>query len=352
MNDTKINDRQKTILALLSQKGSFSRLEISQSLISDFPVSKITFVRDLNNLLDLKLIQSQGKGRATIYSLPKTHPFLSFIDLENYFSQGPDLRKIIYQTFNPKIFSQLKNLFTSQEKKEFNLAETRFSQQIKGKNKTIFRKELERFIIELSWKSSRIEGNTYSLLETEELIKKQKEAIGHTRKEAIMILNHKTVFDLILESKSRFRKLNIADIRFIHTVLTKDLSIDQGLRKKPVGITGTRYHPPDNQWQVKEYLEKIIRTINLNPHPEEKSFLASVLISYLQPFMDGNKRTSRMLSNAILLAYNYYPLSYRSVDEVKYKQALILFYEQNNLYHCKRLFLEQFRFASRTYFRF
>jgi len=74
------------------------------------------------------------------------------------------------------------------------------------------------------------------------------------------------------------------------------------------------------------------------------------MISYLQPFTDGNKRTARMASNAILIANNYYPLSYRSIDEVEFKKALILFYEQNNLYHLKRLFLEQYRFAMQTYF--
>ena len=74
------------------------------------------------------------------------------------------------------------------------------------------------------------------------------------------------------------------------------------------------------------------------------------MISYLQPFVDGNKRTARMVSNAILLANGYYPLSYRSVDEVEFKKALILFYEQNNLFHLKRIFLDQLQFAIQQYF--
>src|SRR3989344_1168116 len=83
---------------------------------------------------------------------------------------------------------------------------------------------------------------------------------------------------------------------------------------------------------------------------KKKPSLTSTLIAYIQPFADGNKRTARMIANAILLANDYFPLSYRSLDENEYKQALILFYETNNLYHVKRLFLEQYRFTLNTYF--
>lgn len=82
----------------------------------------------------------------------------------------------------------------------------------------------------------------------------------------------------------------------------------------------------------------------------EKALVLLAMISYIQPFGDGNKRTARMLSNAVLLANDYYPLSYRSVDEVEYKEALLLFYEQNNLFHLKRIFVEQQKFAIENYF--
>ena len=74
------------------------------------------------------------------------------------------------------------------------------------------------------------------------------------------------------------------------------------------------------------------------------------MISYIQPFADGNKRTARMLTNALLLANDYYPLSYRSVDETYYKKALVLFYEQNSLYYLKQIILDQYKFALNTYF--
>jgi len=106
----------------------------------------------------------------------------------------------------------------------------------------------------------------------------------------------------------------------------------------------------NTKWQIEEALEKIITHVQKLPHVVEKAFVFLATISYLQPFADGNKRTARMVSNAILLANGYCPLSYRSVDEVEFKKALILFYEQNNLFHLKRIFLEQQQFAIQHYF--
>ena len=81
-----------------------------------------------------------------------------------------------------------------------------------------------------------------------------------------------------------------------------------------------------------------------------KTLLIKLLISYIQVFEDGNKRTSRMTGNAVLLAYNLCPLSFRSIDEVEYKKAVILFYEKNNLNYFKQLFIEQYDFAVNNYF--
>ena len=94
----------------------------------------------------------------------------------------------------------------------------------------------------------------------------------------------------------------------------------------------------------------MISLINEKEFFFEKSFLALLLISYIQPFEDGNKRTSRILGNALLLANDYCPLSYRSVDEVEYKKGVLLFYEQNSAFYFKQLFLDQFRQAIKRYF--
>ena len=90
--------------------------------------------------------------------------------------------------------------------------------------------------------------------------------------------------------------------------------------------------------------------VNQSVHPIEKALIAVLMISYIQPFEDGNKRASRILGNALLLAYNCCPLSYRSVDEVEYKKGILLFYEQNNLSYFKTIFIDQFRQAITKYF--
>jgi len=98
-------------------------------------------------------------------------------------------------------------------------------------------------------------------------------------------------------------------------------------------------------------MDKFIANLNRVEYPLEKAMFTIAMISYIQPFTDGNKRTARMLANAVLLANNYFALSYRSVDETFYKKALVLFYEQNSLYYLKQIILDQYKFALNTYFK-
>jgi len=90
--------------------------------------------------------------------------------------------------------------------------------------------------------------------------------------------------------------------------------------------------------------------INKKENVFEQALLALILISYIQPFVDGNKRTARIVSNAILINNKYCPISFRTVDSVDYKKAMLLFYEQNNITIFKRIFIEQYEFAVKTYF--
>ena len=121
----------------------------------------------------------------------------------------------------------------------------------------LHQKELERFVIELSWKSSKIEGNTYTLLDTERLIREGIPAADRSRDETTMILNHKKAFDFALAHKDMYRgDLTHASIEHIHRLLVEDLRIEIGLRRAPVGITGTVYRPLENQFQIREAMER------------------------------------------------------------------------------------------------
>lgn len=128
------------------------------------------------------------------------------------------------------------------------------------------------------------------------------------------------------------------------------MAVERNLRKRRVGISGTNYKPLDNEFQILEALRNTCELINRKESIFEKALLALVLISYIHPFMDGNKRTARIVSNAILMSYDYCPLSFRTVDSIEYKKAMLLFYEQNNISNFKDIFINQFEFAVRTYF--
>ncbi|MBP6397350.1 MAG: Fic family protein [Saprospiraceae bacterium] len=106
----------------------------------------------------------------------------------------------------------------------------------------------------------------------------------------------------------------------------------------------------DNQFQISKALNAACTIINDHKNTFEKSLLALALISYIQPFMDGNKRTARIVSNALLIQEKYCPLSFRTVDSLEYKKAMLLFYEQNNLSAIKHIYIEQYKFAVETYF--
>jgi Fic family protein len=105
-----------------------------------------------------------------------------------------------------------------------------------------------------------------------------------------------------------------------------------------------------NEFQIKEAFGDMCKLINSKENIFEKALIALVLISYIQGFIDGNKRTARITSNAILIANKYCPISFRTVDSIDYKKAMLIFYEKNNITAFKRIFVDQFEFAVKTYF--
>ena len=181
------------------------------------------------------------------------------------------------------------------------------------------------------------------------MIKQNIKATGHSDEEAVMILNHKKAFEVILEKKDSFKKMDFADIVQLHQVLTKGLTTS-GIRSQKVRISGTQYEPLSNKHQIENILRKLVEHINKTKYPPEKALILAIMIACIQPFADGSKRTSRMLSNAVLMAYDYSPLSYRNIDVNEYRSAMIIFYETNNLYNFKRLYMKQLQFAIENYF--
>lgn len=315
-------------------------------------VSYATVKRELKKLLTGGLIVTSGQGKATKYALHEVYSIIVTVDPEEYFKKDIDQRRInaTYDFQLIRKLSALESLFTPEEKKKLLKEQHTFEQRIARLSDDLYQKEFERLSIDLSWKSSQIEGNTYTLLETERLLKDQITASGRTKDEATMLLNHKAAIHFALEHPDSFSPLTIRSIEEIHSLLIKDLRVSHNIRHSRVGITGTNYRPLDNAYQIREALEEMCVLINQRKDIFEKALLALLLISYIQPFEDGNKRTARIICNALLIQYQHCPLSFRTVDPITYKEAMLIFYEQNNLSVMKRILLDQFEFAVQTYF--
>lgn len=297
-------------------------------------------------------IVAEGKARATRYRLSPQAQLLMPLNLDTYFAFEVDERQV-QSSYNFELINGLlaeTRLFSDKEQSHLDALQDEFRQHVGELTDNEYRKEMERLGIDLSWKSSQIEGNTYTLLETERLLRESKTAEGKSKEEAVMLLNHKDALSFVLDNPDYLKELTVSHIEDIHQLLTKDLSIDKGLRRHRVGITGTNYHPLDNEFQIREAMRDTCELINSKSNIFEKALLTLVLLSYIQPFSDGNKRTARITSNAILIANDYCPLSFRSVDSIDYKKAMLIFYEQNNLYAFKQIFMEQFEFAVKEYF--
>ena len=297
-------------------------------------------------------VETVGRGPATKYRLtPQAHVTMP-LDLATYFDKDIDER-VVQESFNFDLIREVLpkvEIFTKEELEVLNAAQKEFKKNTEGMTDLEYRKEMERLGVDLSWKSSQIEGNTYSLLETERLLKDKQTASGKTKDEAIMLLNHKDALDFVLDVPDYLKELSVHRIEDIHSILTKVLEVDRNIRHRRVGITGTNYRPLDNEFQIREALEDTCTLVNGKDNVFEKALLTLVLLSYIQAFVDGNKRTARITSNGILIANGYCPISFRTVDSIDYKKAMIMFYEQNNIAAFKKIFTEQFLFAVKTYF--
>ncbi|ATQ78670.1 cell filamentation protein Fic [Massilia violaceinigra] len=192
---------------------------------------------------------------------------------------------------------------------------------------TYARKVLEQLLIDLSWSSSHLEGNRYTLLDTEELFKSGAAA---TDSDAVMLLNHKAAIEFIVDAVP-IQGLNTSLVRNVHAVLMHDLLVDVAslgaIRTKVVNLSGSTYIPNQVPAVLEEMFERIIVKAQHIKNPLEAAFFLWVNLAYLQPFEDGNKRVSRVAANIPLMLYNQAPLSFLDVDRDDYALAMMGVYE-------------------------
>lgn len=338
------------ILRYLQYHPMSSRKDIADGM--SFEGSDATLKRILSAQISAGNIIVSGQGKATCYSLTNACRIAMPIDIDTYFLHDQDERQI-QNTFNFELFTDILpsvQLFNDEERQQLDAIQAQFKKNMSELSPTTYRKEMERLGVDLSWKSSQIEGNTYSLLETERLLRESKTADGKTQEEAVMLLNHKYTLRFLLDNKDYLQELSVGRIEDVQSMLVEGLETEKGLRHHRVGITGTNYRPLDNEFQIREAVEDTCTIINQRQSVFEKALLVLLLISYIQPFTDGNKRTARLVSNGILLANDYCPLSFRTVDSIDYKKAMLVFYEQNNIVPFKEIFISQYKFAVEEYF--
>ncbi len=313
-------------------------------------VTERTLQRDLNELIEQKLVHRSGEARAITYevSIAGSVDLRLSGDLLEAFFANEDRLPIGYN-FNRLNVLANQPLFSASETKQLDGYNKTFKDKLKTAPADIVRRERERIMIELSWKSSQFEGNTYSLLETETLLKEGIPARGKTQEETTMVINHKKALNFSEEYRELFTSnLQPQTIIDLHKLLAEGL-FDYGLRERNVGITGSVYRPPENKFVLEDELRRLCDVINAKQSVYEKALLAFTYVCYLQPFNDGNKRTGRILANAILHAHDSFPLSLRAVDVNTYKLAILAFYELGVLGNAKKAFIDQAKFAAENY---
>jgi len=345
-----LNAKSKAILEFIGANSTLSSKDIHNGIKME--IGYATVKRALTKLTLERLVLAVGKGKGTKYIIAPAYRLFYPIDVNSYFDKEIDERNI-RDSFDLELITKVLtgvDIFTVKEIEKLNNLQRKYEQNISQLSKGAYSKELERLVIDLSWKSSQIEGNTYSLLETEQLLKEKLTAGGKSKDEAVMLLNHKDALDFIIGDPTYITPLMVSRIEDIHSILIKELGVERNIRNRRVGISGTNYKPLDNEFQIKEALQDMCNLVNGLEGVFEKAFLVLMLISYIQAFADGNKRTARILSNAILISSNYCPISFRTIDSVEYKKAMLIFYEQNNITAFKKIFIDQFEFAVNTYF--
>ena len=211
---------------------------------------------------------------------------------------------------------------------------------------------LNRLLIDLSWNSSRLEGNTYSLLDTRRLIEFGEEAQGGNRLEAQMILNHKDAIAFLVSAADEI-DFNRYTVLNLHGILVQNFLPDEAaagrLRSIAVGIESSAFHPLEVPQLIEECFNQVLATAQAIHDPFEQSFFAMVHLPYLQPFDDVNKRVSRLAANIPFIKANLSPLSFTDVPRSTYTDAILGVYELNQVDLLKDVFIWAYERSAERY---
>lgn len=346
--------------------------QISEALKSAPP--RRTLQYRLKSLVDAKRLLMKGSGRWARYGVPReislefqatsgvpevkmrpeVLPPLSEpgADIQEYVHRPPESREPVGYNREFLYSYRPNDTFYLSETERAHLHEVGRPEMEAQPAGTYIKKVLNRLLIDLAWNSSRLEGNTYSLLDTMRLLELGEEAEGKERHEAQMLLNHKEAIEFLVDSAEEIG-FNRHTIRNLHAILAENLLADPDaagrLRNIAVGIGGSVFHPLETPQLIEECFERILATASAISDPFEQAFFVMAQLPYLQPFDDVNKRVSRLAANIPLIKENLSPLSFEDVSRELYAESVLGVYELNRIELLRDVFIWAYKRSAARY---
>ena len=334
----------RAILDYISEHRGARRGEILRNAAPES--SETTVWRSLKRLVAANKLEVHGKGPATRYNLAGQDAVRAH--LKTPYNRRPPVsyKRSFVDAYMPGKTFYLR----ADDRRRLRNAGTPAAGPLPAG--THAQRMFERVLVDLSWASSRMEGNTYNILETKRLIRFGEEAAGKDRKEAVMILNHKEAIQYVVENLPAI-SIRRTDICNIHALLADGLLIDPGmagrLRRMPAAIGHSSYQPLDDQYEIAEEFRILVEKAAMIGDPFEQSFFLLAHIPYLQAFDDINKRTSRIASNLPLLKSGLAPMSFVTMDDKSYMDGLFGIYELNNVSLLRDAYIGAYVASARNY---
>ena len=354
-------DFQAIEAAVAQYAGGASAAQIAAALVS--PGARRTLQYRLRALVDAGRLRLTGDGRAARYHLgaeaisepeaadivplsPEGQALLAYIRQPVAARQPVGYDRAFLEGYRPN------ETFYLTEAHRAHLATIGKPQIDAAAAGTYAKHILNRLLIDLAWNSSRLEGNTYSLLDTRRLLNFGEVAEGRGQLEAQMILNHKDAIEFLVANADDIG-FNRYTILNLHALLANNLLADPAavgrLRHIIVGIDGSAFHPLEVPGLIEECFDEILATAGAINDPFEQAFFVMVQLPYLQPFDDVNKRVSRLAANMPMIRANLAPLSFTDVPGDLYTRATLGVYERNDIALLRDVFLWAYERSAARY---
>lgn len=347
--------------AVGQHEGGASAAQIAEALVN--PGARRTLQYRLRSLVDAGRLRLSGDGRAARYHLggeaipqpeaadivplsPEGQALLAFVRQPVAMRQPVGYDRAFLDSYRPN-----ETYYLTQEHRD-HLATVGKPQIEAAAAGTYAKQILNRLLIDLAWNSSRLEGNTYSLLDTRRLLDFGEAAEGRGQLEAQMILNHKDAIEFLVANADDIG-FNRYTILNLHALLANNLLADPAavgrLRHIIVGIDGSTFHPLEVPGLIEECFDQLLATAAAINDPFEQAFFVMVQLPYLQPFDDVNKRVSRLAANMPMIRANLAPLSFTDVPGDLYTRATLGVYERNDVALLRDVFLWAYERSAARY---